>query len=131
MFDTSRAAAVGWGGDSAPEWQRVALAANRPCCYRGSMEERARRPHGIRSRKVSISVSEEDLRVLSARAKRLHRGNLSAVVHEMVASLRREEAADELLEMLGAERVTPAEMQRLRDEVAAPPTPRRKRGSAA
>jgi hypothetical protein len=92
------------------------------------MNPRSRREHGIRSRKISVSVSEEDLAVLSARAARVHRGNLSAVVHEMAAAVRREEAADELLEMLGGERVTEEEMQRVRDEVAAAPlAPRRKR----
>ena len=95
------------------------------------MQERARRPHGIRSRKISISVSEEDLEVLSARARRLHRGNISAVVHELVASLKRQEAAEVLLQALGGERVTGAEMQRLRDEVAAAPTRARKRRPAA
>lgn len=83
------------------------------------MEARGRRPHGIRSRKISVSVSEDDLRVLRARAKRLYRGNLSAVVHEMAAAVRREEAADELLKMLGGERVTEEEMQAIRDEVSA------------
>lgn len=83
------------------------------------MQKRARRPHGIRSRKISVSVSEDDLRVLRARAKRLHRGNLSAVVHEMAAAVKREEAADELLKMLGGDRITEGELQAIRDEVAA------------
>ena len=95
------------------------------------MKARTRRPHGIHSRKISVSVSAEDLEVLSARAKRVHHGNLSAVVHEMVATLKREEALDELLEMLGGERVTDEEMQKLRNEIAAVPTGRRKRRSAA
>jgi hypothetical protein len=76
-------------------------------------------------------VSAEDLKILSARAKRMHRGNLSAVVHEMVAALKREEALDELLETLGGDRVTEEEMQRLRNEIAAAPTGPRKRRSAA
>ena len=69
--------------------------------------------------------------MLSARAKRMHHGNLSAVVHEMVAALKREQALDELLEMLGGERVTEEAMQKLRSELAAAPTGRRKRRSAA
>jgi hypothetical protein len=76
-------------------------------------------------------VSEDDLKVISARAKRLHHGNIYAVVHEMVAALKREEAANELLEMLGGERITAEEMQVIRDEVALAPTPPRKRRSAA
>jgi hypothetical protein len=61
----------------------------------------------------------------------MHHGNLSAVVHEMVAALKREEALDELLGMLGGEPVTEEEMQKLRNEMAAAPTGRRKRRSAA
>jgi hypothetical protein len=95
------------------------------------MEQRARRPHGIRSRKISVSVSEDDLKVLSARAKRMHRGNLSAVVHEMVATLKREEALDEVLEMLGGGKVTEVDLQELRKEIAAAPTGPRKRRPAA
>jgi len=95
------------------------------------MERRTRRPHGIRSRKISVSVSEDDLKVLTARAKRMHRGNLSAVVHDMVVALKREEALDELLGMLGGDRVTEEEMQKLRNEIAAAPPGPRKRRSAA
>jgi hypothetical protein len=86
------------------------------------MQKRSRRAHGIQSRKISISVSEDDLRVLHARAKRVHAGNVSAVIHDMVATLRREEAIDELLEVLGGDRVSNEEIQAIRDEVAATPT---------
>jgi hypothetical protein len=98
------------------------------------MQKRARRPHGINSRKISVSVSEDDLKVLSARAKRLHRGNISATVHEMVATLKREEAADEVLGMLGGDQVTEEEMQAVRDEIATAGAARqkpRKRRTAA
>jgi hypothetical protein len=94
---------------------------------------RGRRPHGIRSRKISVSVSRDDLAVLAARAKRLHRGNLSAVVHEMVAALRRQEAADRLLEMLGGDRVTEADIDAIRKEMDGVPAEarrRRRRGAA-
>ena len=82
------------------------------------MEKRRRAPHGIRSRKISVSVSEADLKVLAARAKRVHHGNLSAVVHEMVETLRREEALGELLGLLGGDGVTEKEMLALRREIA-------------
>jgi hypothetical protein len=95
------------------------------------MQKRGRRPQGIHSRKISVSVSEEDLKVISARARRLHRGNVSAVVNEMVATLRREEAADELLGVLGGDGITEQTLKALREEVAAAPLPRRKRRSAA
>lgn len=78
-----------------------------------------------------MSVSEEDLAVLTARAKRMHRGNLSAVVHDMVVALKREQALDELLGVLGADRVTEKEMVKLRQEIAAAkPGPRRRRSAA-
>jgi macrodomain Ter protein organizer (MatP/YcbG family) len=95
------------------------------------MQKRSRRAHGIHTRKVSISVSSDDLRTLSARAKRLHGGNVSAVVHEMVDALRRLEAADQVLAMLGGDRVSEQDMQKVRDEVAAAPRRRSSRSSAA
>lgn len=95
------------------------------------MQKRTRRPHGIRSRKISVSVSETDLRTLSARAKRVHGGNLSAVVHDLVAALRREEAAEELLGMLGGDRITDAHVQAVRAELEGGRSPRRKRRPAA
>ena len=95
------------------------------------MEKRARRSHGIRSRKVSVSVSEEDLRLLSARAKRVYRGNLSAVVHELADGLRRREALARLLGTFEGAASTVSEIQALRDEIASAPTGRRKRRPAA
>lgn len=95
------------------------------------MQKGARRPHGIRSRKISVSVSEDDLAVLLARAKRVHRGNVSAVVHDMVVALKREQALDELLGVLGGDRVTAEEMSKLREEIAAAkPAPRKRRRAA-
>lgn len=95
------------------------------------MQPRARRPHGIGTRKISVSVTEDDLKVLVARAKRAHRGNVSAVLHDLVTTLRREEAMDRLLAKLGADSVTEDELQRLRDEIAAAPLVRSKRRPAA
>ncbi len=57
------------------------------------MQPSSRRPHGIRSRKISVSVTAEDLRVLIARARRDYGNNVSAVIHDLVETLRREEAA--------------------------------------
>lgn len=95
------------------------------------MEKRGRRPHGIRSRKISVSLSEDDLKVLTARAKRLHRGNLSAVVHDLVATLKREEAVEHLVETLGADAVTDEELEALRAEVTGAAVHRRKPRPAA
>ncbi|MBL8956089.1 MAG: hypothetical protein JNK82_35275 [Myxococcaceae bacterium] len=95
------------------------------------MQKRTRRPHGLKTKKVSISVSAEDLSVLTSRARRAHGGNVSAVVHEMVDAIRRLEAADALLEMLGGDRVTEGDMQSVRDEVAGARGKSRRGGRAA
>ena len=95
------------------------------------MQKRSRRPHGIRSRKISISVSTEDLKTLSLQAKRLHRGNVSALVHDMIAALKRGQAADDLLDLLGGEAISERDIQAVRDEVAAAPTKPRRRHRAA
>ena len=52
--------------------------------------------------KVSVTVTAEDLRLLRARAQRLHQGNLSAAVADGVSRLREEEATNLLLERLHA-----------------------------
>ena len=96
-----------------------------------SSSEEESRAHGIKSRKISISVSEEDLAVLTQRAARAHGGNVSAVVHELVVALKRNEAADQLLDLLDGDRVTEREMQAIRDEIAGPRARPRKRRTAA
>lgn len=52
--------------------------------------------------KVSVTVTHDDLKLLRARAKRLHHGNLSAAVADGVSRLREEEATHRLLDRLGA-----------------------------
>jgi hypothetical protein len=94
------------------------------------MQKKPRRPRGIGTRKVSISISADDLRVLSARAKAAHGGNLSAVVHDLATTLRREMAMDDVLAALDADRVSADEMAALRAELAPRRKPR-KRGAAA
>lgn len=100
-------------------------------CYLGSMQKRTRRQHGIKSRKISVSVSATDLKVLNAHAKRAYGGNVSAVVHEMIATLKREAALAALLDSWGGTAPTDAELQELRDEMDAAPKGRRKRKRAA
>ena len=95
------------------------------------MQKRSRRPHGIGAEKISVSVTREDLAVLRRRAKLAHGGNVSAVLHDMVATLRREEAMDRLLAKFGGDRVTDAQLQSLREEIAAAALPRARRGTAA
>jgi hypothetical protein len=98
------------------------------------MLKRARRPHGIRSRKISISISEEDLRLLGARAHRLYRDNLSAVIHELAESLRRREALEKILSTWGRSHHSEVELDAIRDEMQAAPArgglrPRRRRAA--
>lgn len=83
------------------------------------MQKRTRRPHGIKTAKISISVSAEDLKVLQKEAKRAHAGNVSAVIHELLAALRRREAAERVSKKLGGDKVTEAEKQAIREEIAA------------
>lgn len=51
--------------------------------------------------KVSLSVRNDDLRVLKERAKRLHRGNVSAVFAELIAAIKRQEAWAKAVEWYG------------------------------
>lgn len=46
------------------------------------------------TRKVSLSVHEDDVKMLRERAKRLYGGNVSAVFGDLIARIRREEALD-------------------------------------
>lgn len=79
--------------------------------------------------KVSIAITPDDLEIFRARAKRLHRGNLSAAISDAAAKLRREEAAHRLLARLGAPELSEeraAEIDReLRGEL-----PRKRRDAA-
>jgi hypothetical protein len=61
-----------------------------------------RRARGIVTQKVSISATAEDLAIMRTRAKRLHGGNISAVVHEMAAHVAKQDAIDRLWESLGS-----------------------------
>ena len=83
------------------------------------MQKKTRRPHGIGTRKISVSITEADLRVVTAQAKRLHRGNVSAVLHDMVETLRRQHALDELIESFDASPATETELDALRTEIGA------------
>lgn len=51
--------------------------------------------------KVSVSIGNDDLALLRERARRLHGGNLSAVVADLVAQERRRVAAEKLLARYG------------------------------
>jgi hypothetical protein len=68
-----------------------------------------RRARGIQSSKISVSVSKVDLQNLKQRAKRLHGGNISAVVHEMAEQAAKQEAIDRLWQELGQPTVSDAD----------------------
>lgn len=65
-----------------------------------------RRSRGIQTKKISVSVSKADLERLTRRAKRLHGGNVSAVIHEMAEQAEKQEALDRLWNSLGQPVVT-------------------------
>jgi hypothetical protein len=66
--------------------------------------------------KVSISVRKDDLAVLRRRAKKLYKGNLSAIMAEAAAAARRKEAQEELLEWIGPIDMTSEEKEAIRAE---------------
>lgn len=51
--------------------------------------------------KISVSVDRADLAILRKRAKRLHGGNVSAVIAEIIARAKEQEGLAELLDWLG------------------------------
>jgi hypothetical protein len=66
--------------------------------------------------KVSVTVTAEDLKLLRARAKRLHGGNLSAAVADGVSRLREEEATHRLLQRLDAPPLSDARYEEIVSE---------------
>jgi hypothetical protein len=78
------------------------------------------------TRKVSVTVTAEDLKLLRARAKRLHRGNLSAAVADGVSRLREEEATHRLLQRLAAPPLSDARYEEIVGEWRGEPPPARK-----
>lgn len=74
--------------------------------------------------KVSVSITRADLRVLRRRARRLYRGNLSAVIAEAALRMREEEGRESVVNWLGdAGRAAPEESASIRAEwqVEVPP----------
>ena len=75
---------------------------------------------------VSITIDKEKLRLLRKRAKRLHGGNLSAVIDEATAHLRRLEAMGDYLEHVGAPELTDEQFEETRAEWHGQPKPKRR-----
>ncbi len=82
------------------------------------------------TRKVSLSIHEDDWRTLNARAKRLYKGNLSATVSDLIAMLKREEAWAKAVAWYGKPLdMTDAEREAIERELlgVSPAAPRRGR----
>lgn len=95
------------------------------------MQKRRRRAHGIKTKKISISVTLEDLQVITARALEAHGGNLSAVVHEMARELKRVQAMDRFIAKYGGPAPTAEEMEKLHQELYGAPVSRPRKRTAA
>lgn len=54
-----------------------------------------------RTERISVSVDRADLAILRKRAKRLHGGNVSAVIAEIIARAKEQEGLADLLDWLG------------------------------
>ncbi|MGO9711706.1 MAG: hypothetical protein ACLQBL_22770 [Polyangiaceae bacterium] len=80
--------------------------------------------------KVSITIDKDKLRMLRKRAKRLHGGNLSAVIDEATEHLRRLEAMGDYLERIGAPELTDEQYEDIRAEWHGQPKPKRRKRSA-
>ncbi len=70
--------------------------------------------------KVSFTIQKDKLRLLQKRAKRLHGGNLSAVIDEATEHLQRLEALDDFLEHVKAPELTPEERSAIHAEWRGP-----------
>ncbi len=75
--------------------------------------------------KVSVSIRADDLALLKRRAKRLHGGNVSAVIAELAETIRRQDARDQLL-AAGEATHGPATRSEL-DAIVGEWTPRRRK----
>jgi hypothetical protein len=89
--------------------------------------------------KISVSVDRADLSILRKRANRLHGGNVSAVIAEIIARAKEQEGLAELLDWLGGPaQMTAEEAADIDGELRgvpktpkAPKTPKKRRRKAA
>lgn len=81
--------------------------------------------------KISISLNRDDLAALKKRAKRLHAGNLSAVIAELAADARLLEGMSELVDWLGGPPLSDADRERVDRELRGEsPSPSKKKSKA-
>ncbi|MGO8995151.1 MAG: hypothetical protein ACLQVI_17690 [Polyangiaceae bacterium] len=76
--------------------------------------------------KVSITIDKAKLRLLRKRARRLHGGNLSAVIDEATEPLQRLEAMGDYLERIDAPELTDEQFEDIRAEWHGQPKPKRR-----
>jgi hypothetical protein len=81
--------------------------------------------------KISISIHRDDLKALKKRAKRLHGGNVSAVIAELAADARLLEGMNDLIDWLGGPSLTDAERKKIDRELARPRVAKKKGEAAA
>jgi hypothetical protein len=80
------------------------------------------------TQKISVSLSRSDLAALKKRAKRLHAGNVSAVISELAADAALLEGMHDLVNWLGGPSLTDHERQAIdREWAARPRVPKRTR----
>jgi len=78
------------------------------------------------TQKVSVSLSHSDLSALKRRAKRLHGGNLSAVISELAADARLLEGMQDLVDHLGGPSLSDADRAAVDAELSGRPGPQRR-----
>jgi hypothetical protein len=82
--------------------------------------------------KISISIHRDDLAILKKRAKRLHNGNLSAVIAEIIARAKEQEGLANLLAWLGGPiELTKEEEEEIDAELLGRPKPTKRKRKAA
>jgi hypothetical protein len=83
--------------------------------------------------KISVSVDRGDLVILRKRAKRLHGGNVSAVIAEIIARAKEQEGLAELLDWLGGPAsMTKSEADEIdRELLGRPKSPKKRKKKAA
>ena len=80
--------------------------------------------------KISISVNRDDLTILRKRARRLHDGNLSAVIAEIIQRAKEQEGLADLLDWLGGPATMTREEEAAVDrELLGKPTKKKKRAA--
>jgi len=81
--------------------------------------------------KISISINREDLKALKKRAKRLHDGNVSAVIAELAADAKLLEGMNDLVDWLGGPSLTDEDRTSIDGEQRGAPAKRKSKAKKA